>query len=159
MGCIRQARPSGIYFPARARVAHTCQMRTMATFRLIGAEQVHTASAVTARLGVQPSRACEAGTPVRPGSDKIREASSWYLDSGGPAYGVELAAQLRRLLDVLEPVAAPIWELVEVGYWANWFCYLGSHPAEHAAELDRATLQRLVSLPGDLWLDVHDDYD
>jgi hypothetical protein len=122
-----------------ATVTHTCQMRTVATFRLIGAEQGHTASAATARLGVQPSRAYEAGTPVRPGSDKIREVSGWYLDSGGPAYGVELAAQLHRLLYVLEPVAAPVWELVEAGYWANWFCYLGSYPAEHAAELDRAT--------------------
>jgi hypothetical protein len=142
-----------------ATVTHTCQMRTVATFRLIGAEQGHTASAATARLGVQPSRAYEAGTPVCPGSDKIREVSSWYLDSGGPAYSVALAAQLHRLLYVLEPVAAPVWELVKAGYWANWFCYLGSYPAEHAAELDRATLQRLLLLPGDLWLDVYDDYD
>jgi hypothetical protein len=36
----------------------------------------------------------------------------------------------------------------------TWFCYIASHATEHAAELDRQTLQRLLALPGDLWLDV-----
>jgi hypothetical protein len=33
-------------------------------------------------------------------------------------------------------------------------------PPEHAAELDRQTMQRVLALPGDLWLDVcGDDFD
>ena len=28
---------------------------------------------------------------------------------------------------------------------------------EHAAELDRQTIQRIIALPGDLWLDVCGD--
>lgn len=39
----------------------------------------------------------------------------------------------------------------------DWFCYIASHDAEHAAGLDRQTLQRLLALPGDLWLDVCGD--
>jgi hypothetical protein len=67
---------------------------------------------------------------------------------------VELAEHLHRLLDVLEPAAAELGRLVDDGYWANWFCHVESHAAEHAVELDRATLTRLLRLPGDLWLDV-----
>lgn len=59
----------------------------------------------------------------------------------------------------LEPVAAALWELVESGYWANWFCYLGSRSMEPAAELDRETMSRLLRLPGDLWLDLYSDDD
>jgi hypothetical protein len=53
-----------------------------------------------------------------------------------------------------EPHAEQLWNLVHAGYQANWFCYLASHATEHAAELDRQLLQRLLALPGDLWLDV-----
>lgn len=52
---------------------------------------------------------------------------------------------------------ALLWELVRAGYGANWFCYIASHATEHAAELDRQTLQRLLALPGDIWLDVCGD--
>ena len=65
-----------------------------------------------------------------------------------------LAEHLHRLLDDLQPVTAQLWDLVHAGYEANWFCYIASHATEHAAELDRQTLQRLLALPGDLWLDV-----
>jgi hypothetical protein len=57
----------------------------------------------------------------------------------------------------LEPVTALVWELVQEGYEANWFCYIASHATEHAVELDRTILQRLLALPGDLWLDVCGD--
>jgi hypothetical protein len=48
-------------------------------------------------------------------------------------------------------------QLIHEGYEANWFCSIASHATEHAAELDRLTLQRLLALPGDLWLDVCGD--
>ena len=50
-----------------------------------------------------------------------------------------------------------VWELTHAGYDANWFCYIASHATEHATELDRQTIQRILALPGDLWLDVCGD--
>ena len=132
----------------------------MATFRLIG-DAGGAAAAVTARLGIEPTRAAEAGDPVsvrRPA--RVHEVSGWWLSSASsPEDGVELGVALRRVLDRLDPVAPVLWDLEREGYWANWFCYLGSDALEHAAELDRDTLGRLLALPGELWLDVYGDYD
>jgi hypothetical protein len=117
-------------------------METMATFRLRGGSGL-TADAVTARLGLQPTGSGE---------------SVWQLSSSAKSEtGVELATQLRRLLAILEPVTEQLWDLTRQGYEANWFCYLASHATEHAAELDRELLLRLVALPGDLWLDACGD--
>jgi Domain of unknown function (DUF4279) len=127
----------------------------MATFRLFG-DAALTAAAVSRRLGMQPTRAFEAGERVSSRPARTRDSSAWLLSSG-PEAGTELAEHLHRLLAFLEPVAAPLWELVHAGYEANWFCYIASHATEHAAELDRRTLQRLLALPGDLWLDVCGD--
>jgi hypothetical protein len=64
---------------------------------------------------------------------------------------------LHWLLTRLEPVTAELWNLVRAGYEANWLCHIASHATEHAAELDRQTMQRLLDLPGDLRLDVCGD--
>jgi len=127
----------------------------MATFRLFGDEAL-TAAAVSARLGLQPTRCFEAGTPVSSRSARARDWSAWLLSSG-PEEGTELTEHLHKLLAVLEPVAGTLWELADEGYQANWYCYIASHLTEHAAELDRPTLQRVLALPGDLWLDACGD--
>lgn len=117
-----------------------------------------TAAAVTRRLGVQPTRALEAGNRVSSPAAAIHDSSAWLLSSGSSnETGTELAEQLHQLLSVLEPVTAQLWDLVRDGYEANWFCYIASHATEHAAELDRQTMQRILALPGDLWLDVCGD--
>jgi hypothetical protein len=132
-------------------------VETTATFRLFGRTGL-TAAAVTRRLGIQPTRALEAGDPISRRSAKVRDPSAWLLtSSAGIEVGTELSEHLHRLLASLEPVTALVWELVREGYEANWFCYVASHAAEHAVELDRTTLQRLLALPGDLWLDVCGD--
>ncbi|MCG5445355.1 DUF4279 domain-containing protein [Micromonospora sp. NIE79] len=132
-------------------------MRTMATFRLRGGGE-RTAAHVTELLGIQPSDVFEAGTPVGSRSATRHEECGWLLSSAGsPESDAELAEQLGSLLDILEPVADRLWQLVDGGYWANWFCLLGSHAAEHAVELDRDLLHRLLKLPGGLWLDVYGD--
>ena len=132
-------------------------METTATFRLFG-DATLTAAAVTRRLGIQPTRALEAGDRMSSRSAATRDSSAWLLSSSpGIETGTELAEQLHRLLVLLEPVTAQLWDLVRAGYEANWFCYIASHAAEHAAELDRQTMQRLLALPGDLWLDVCGD--
>jgi hypothetical protein len=132
-------------------------METTATFRLFGDARL-TAAAVTRRLGIQPTRALEAGDRVGRRPNATRDSSAWLLTSSpGIETGTELAGQLHRLLAVLEPVTAPLWDLVRAGYEANWLCRVASHATEHAAELDRQTMQRLLALPGDLWLDVCGD--
>jgi Domain of unknown function (DUF4279) len=132
-------------------------VETRATFRLSGDARL-TAAAVTRRLAIQPTRAFEAGDPVSSHSARTRDTSIWLLSSSpGIEAGTELTEHLHRLLAVLEPVTVALWELVHAGYEANWFCYIASHATEHAAELDRPTLQRLLALPGDLWLDVCGD--
>jgi uncharacterized protein DUF4279 len=132
-------------------------METTGAFRLSGDAGL-TAAAVTHRLGIRPTRSFEAGAPVSSRSTGTHATSLWLLSSSsGIEDGTELTEQLHRLLAILEPVSAPLWELVHEGYEANWFCYIASHAAEHAAELDRTTLRRLLALPGDLWLDVCGD--
>lgn len=132
-------------------------METSATFRLCGATGL-TATEVTRRLGLQPSRAHEAGDPVSRRSTGTRQSSLWLLSSSPHSQpGTELAGHLHQLLAILEPVAGQLWELVHEGYEANWYCWIASHATEHAAEPGRPTLQRLLTLPGDLWLDVCGD--
>jgi hypothetical protein len=132
-------------------------VETTAAFRL-SAGATLTAAAVTRRLGIQPTRAFETGDPVSSRSAATRDSPLWLLSSSPSIEtGTELAEHLHRLLAILEPVTAPLWELVHAGYDANWLCYIVSHTTEHAAELDRQTIQRILALPGDLWLDVCGD--
>jgi Domain of unknown function (DUF4279) len=133
-------------------------VQTTATFRLFGSAALTTAAAVTRRLGIQPTRALEAGDPVGNRSARTRDSSAWLLSSSlSPEDGAELTEHLHQLLTILEPATAVLWELIHEGYEANWFCFIASHATEHAAELDRLTLQRLLALPGDLWLDICGD--
>lgn len=132
-------------------------MRTTATYRLWGPAGL-TAAAVTQRLGLQPTAAFEVGTPVSRRSPATRDTSLWLLQSSPHIEsGVELATHLHRLLTVLDPVAPQLWDLVHTGYQANWFCYVASQATEHAVELDRHLLQRILALPGDLWIDACGD--
>lgn len=113
---------------------------------------------MTRSLDVEPSRAFEAGDRVGRRSRAIRRVSLWLLSSDLPPGG-ELADHLHRLLDQLEPKADMLWQLAGQGYAVDWFCLAASHPAEHAIELDRPLLLRLLALPGDLLLDVMGDDD
>jgi hypothetical protein len=129
-------------------------MRTMATLRVFGGGD-KTARHVTDVLHIEPTEAFEVGEPSgRPGV-RPHARSGWLLKSSAGPAEVELGRSLQLLLDRVEPASASLWALERDGYRVNWFCYVGSNEAEHAAELDRATLQRLIALPGDLWLDVY----
>lgn len=136
----------------------TALVRTRASYRLWGDNARLTADAVTRKLGLEPTTAGEAGDHIGRRSTARRDESLWLLSSGPDIEGgVELGEQLRRLLEVLEPVAGVLWELVDAGYEANWYCWVESHALEHAIEIDRQLMQRLLALPGDLWLDVCGD--
>jgi hypothetical protein len=88
----------------------------------------------------------------------VSEPGPWRLASAAaPVEGSELSEQLAVLLDQLHPRRGDLWALVDQGYEMDWFCYLGSHGTEHAAELPRELMQRLLDLPGTLLLDVYDE--
>ena len=120
-----------------------------------------TAEAVSRKLRVEPTSAGEAGDRVGRRSTARRTESLWLISSAsGIEDEVELGEQLGRLLAILEPVAGALWELADAGYEANWYCWVESHATEHAVEIDRKLMQRLLALPGDFWLDVcGDGYD
>lgn len=132
-------------------------MKTTATYRLSGSGGL-TAGAVTRRLGLEPTASHETGERLSARSTGVRDSSLWRLTSSPRIESdVELSTHLVRLLDRLEPVAEGLWELVGLGYRANWFCFVASNSCEHAVELDRDLLRRILALPGDLWLDVCGD--
>jgi hypothetical protein len=121
----------------------------------------------TRRRQPQQSPRGSASSPPAPSRKATRSAATpppragslWLLSSSpGIETGTEVAEHLHRLLAILEPATQALWELADAGYNANWFCYIASNAAEHAAELDRQTLQRILALPGDLWLDVCGEY-
>ncbi|WIX92788.1 DUF4279 domain-containing protein [Amycolatopsis sp. DG1A-15b] len=128
-----------------------------ATFRLSG-DQGGSAAAVTRLLGLEPTHSFEAGDRVGRRSAAIRRGSLWMLSSDLPS-DRELADHLHLLLDRLEPKAEALWQLTTQGYVADWFCLAASQATEHAIELDRPLLQRLLAVPGDLLLDVMGDDD
>ena len=73
-------------------------METTAAFRLSGNATL-TAAASRAGLGIQPTRAFEAGDPVSSRSPATRQGSLWLLTSGpGIEAGTEIAEHLHRLL-------------------------------------------------------------
>jgi Domain of unknown function (DUF4279) len=129
-------------------------VESLARLRLIS--QTGTAAHVSEVLGIVPSYFHEVGDLIR-NSERSYESSSWHLDSAQEIEeGVELADCLRQLLDRVEPAAASLWHLEGEGYRVSWPCILGTHTLEHSVELDRQTLQRLIALPGDLWLDIYE---
>lgn len=133
-------------------------MRTMTTYCLTGGD-THDTADLTARLCITPTDAFDGGDNFGRVHPIVRSHALWELSSSsGPEDGVELADQFRRVLALLEPRRELLWELVDKDGWrADWFCYLGSHATEHAAELDRDTLNRLLRLPGEIFLDVYED--
>jgi hypothetical protein len=133
-------------------------VRAQATFRLVGPAPL-TARDVTARTGVEPDEAHEIGDPVgRSVSGRVHEQAFWALHHPAtPTDGVEVGDAIRAVLDRLEPAADVLHALVAEGWWANWFCYVGSAACEHAVEIDRDLMHRLLAIPGELWLDVYPD--
>lgn len=131
-------------------------MRTKATYRVLGDDASLTAKQVTGALGIVPARSRESGD-LAVGNRRPAGISSWFLETAGPEDGVELSTQLEKLLAVLEPRSDKLWELSALGYEADWWCYVGSHAMEHAAEISRSLMSRLLAVPGELLLDFYDD--
>jgi hypothetical protein len=126
-------------------------VRTMATYRISAPDVSFSAEHVAAALEIDPSRS---GWRHRP--DTAVGQWSW-ASAAGPVDGAELSQQIAVVIDQLDVHRAALWSPVEDGYEMDWFCFLGSHATEHAAELPRELLQCLLDLPGTLMLDVYDD--
>jgi hypothetical protein len=135
-----------------ASYGHDAAVRTGATFRL-WSDHVGGSAVATRTLGLEPTDAFEIGDQVGRSPGNTRRVSLWTLSSGLPPDS-ELADHLEWLLERLEPRTAQVWRLVHDGYGADWFCLAASEATEHAVELGRPLLRRLVALPGDLLLDV-----
>ncbi len=131
-------------------------VRTKATYSVFGDGASLTAERVTRALGIEPTRSRESGD-LAAGNRRTAGRSRWLLETAGPEDRVELSTQLEKLLAVLEPRSDKLWELSALGYEADWWCYVGSHAMEHAAELSRSLMSRLLSVPGELLLDFYED--
>ncbi|MCE0540692.1 DUF4279 domain-containing protein [Kineosporia rhizophila] len=134
-------------------------MRSIVSFRLTN-DSGGSAAAVTEQLNLTPTSSSEAGSVISSRTpERKRQHSVWILSSDSDELQgeVRLSKMLERLLAQLEPVAATLWELEREGYEATWFAMLDVKDGENATELHRSILQRLVALPGDLWLDVYRD--
>lgn len=133
----------------------------MATYRLVGREG--SVAEITDFLQIAPTRVGEIGDLISKRSPKprYREEWIWLLESSTDHHPTreELADHLHRLLDILEPVADRLHQLESRGIWANWFSFVASSATEHAVELDRDLMNRLLLVPGELWLDVCGDDD
>jgi len=103
-------------------------------------------------LGIRPTESFEIGDPFVHGT-RVREHSHWALDS--PADG-DLEAQLRALLDRLEPLHIALRGLRRDGYRLTWTCYVEEHD-EGAITLSAALLNDLGTFPADLWIESFTD--
>jgi hypothetical protein len=133
-------------------------MRTQATYRIFGDESKLTAGRVTQALGFEATKCWEVGG-TRGGGAPPAKIAGWMLESSEtPEDDIELPEQLERVLVRLLPRRDALWGLVESGYRIDWFCYVGSHAAEHAVELPRRLLEDLLRVPGELLLDIYHDH-
>jgi Domain of unknown function (DUF4279) len=134
----------------------TLGMETSATYRVHGGPEL-TAAAVSQALDLVPTTVIEHGQH-RSSAQRAATVSGWFLSTGSsPQDGVELSEQLDKLLTMLEPRTEELWQLFRTGYQFDWFCYVGSHATEHALEIRRETMQRLLAIPGELLLDLYGD--
>jgi hypothetical protein len=126
----------------------------MATYRIGGAAPGLTAARVTSVLEVSPTASGERGERRTPRSP-VAQVSWWSLASGAEPDATELSTQLDRVLAKLIARRDALWRLADEGYEMDWFCYVGSYASEHAVELSRQMMERLLAVPGELLLDVY----
>jgi hypothetical protein len=107
-------------------------VRSRAAFRLFGDSGALSAALVTRKLGIKPTTAIEARNRLG------RPEAIWTLSTRPQVHDeVELSGQLARqlvsLLGVLEPSADVLRELTDMGYRANWECWVSSQATNHAS--------------------------
>jgi hypothetical protein len=108
------------------------------------------AAHVSEALGIEPTECFEIGDPFARGT-RSREHSHWALDS--PADG-DLEAQLRALLNRLEPLHLALRDLRDEGYRLTWTCYCEERDGDGAIILSAGLINDLGTFPADLWIDT-----
>jgi hypothetical protein len=104
-------------------------------------------------LGIEPTESFEIGDSFALGT-RTREHSHWELDS--PSAG-DLEAQLRALLDRLQPLHLALRDLADEGYRLTWACFVENHDGDGAFTLSAALLNDLGTFPAELWIDAYAD--
>ncbi|MEO3928399.1 DUF4279 domain-containing protein [Micromonosporaceae bacterium B7E4] len=109
------------------------------------------AADVTARLGIHPTYAHEAGDP-RPRGAPWRHAM-WSLSTESAGSGL-LGEHLGVLLDRIEPKRVVLREMAADGFDMDWFCFV-SVDGYGGILLEVDLLQRLATFPIELNLDIY----
>jgi hypothetical protein len=134
--------------------------RTRASFRISG--DTLDPERITARLGLQPTRAFAKGDLSPPGRvtgrKYRRRVGLWSLQSPLPTTA-SLDDHLSHLLDQLDPHADAVGALVREGYQADFFCGCFLEAFNRGMELPATTLRRIAALEATLGLDIYCDCD
>ena len=101
------------------------------------------AAEVTARLGIEPTDAHEAGDS-RPRGVPFREAL-WSLSTKADGNGA-LAEHLERLLEQVEHKHVELIALADDGFDKDWFCYVAVR-TNGGLELGVELIRRLAQVP------------
>jgi hypothetical protein len=130
------------------------QPPSRATFTLWSS--THTSEAVTQRFGIEPTRVHERGEPVcwRNPNSKLREETTWYLQSGIPETQ-PLADHLADLLDQMEPRRPILTSLLDEGCEFDWFCHLEAQSLGNMVRVDALLVGRLAALGGAITFDIY----
>lgn len=129
--------------------------RNVATFILSG--DLLDPDAVTAALGLSPTKAWKKGDPT-PSTyrypDLRRRFGLWGLSSTLPRE-VSLDRHLRQLLDQLDRRSGEIGGFRRMGYEARFSCGCFLERWNRSATLRPSTLARIAALGASLWLDIY----
>ena len=109
--------------------------------------------AVTARLGVAPSKAHREGEGLGPG--RTVPTGGWFLSSDGNVESKDVCRHIVWLLDHLSGKENDLLGLREGGHDAYVFCYWLSASGHGGPELSYEVMSRLVSLRLDIAFDVY----
>lgn len=97
--------------------------RSNATLRIISRDDRGSAAAVTAALGISPTRSHEAGDPRSSRDPSPWPHSYWRLESDLPN-DRDLHEHLGQLLDLVEPKTSALQALATDGYELDWYCFV-----------------------------------
>jgi hypothetical protein len=113
-----------------------------------------TSAAVTARLGLQPTRSFERGER-HPRVELKRQHSGWALQSPLPDDGDDLERHLRYLVDLLAPKREELRALAADGYTLKWWCFVSEEDGQGGVSIGRELLRDLASLDVDILFDIY----
>ena len=112
---------------------------------------------ISAALGVPPTEAFEAGSPVGGRSARVYEQSVWILESGiSPDRPLvdHLTSLLARVQDESRLAALrKLSDQCEI----DWICFLSHADGQGTVGFPADVLQRLAAVPAGLVLDLYDE--